>query len=77
MKKDQLLELAEILEYEGNPSNSEKLLSALPNWDSVAILGVISFADSIGNSSLTPESFLEAKTVGDIAKLVFPEGAEN
>lgn len=77
MTNEHLRELAEILEYDGNPENSDEPLSKLPNWDSVAILGVISLAENLGNSSLTPESFHDAETVGDVTKLVFTKGVNN
>ena len=45
-------------------------LSALPEWDSLAALGVIVMFDMIYNKSLTGEDLYAATTVGDLYRRV-------
>ncbi|BDC52867.1 hypothetical protein F183_A51820 [Bryobacterales bacterium F-183] len=64
-----LLDLGELLESEQPLDGSEELAS-LENWDSMAVIAFIAFADDKCGKSLVAKDINACKTVGDLVNLV-------
>lgn len=75
VSKAQLLDhLTEILEVPaGSLTGSEKLVD-LQEWNSIAMMSFIAFADEHFNKILSPRQFAGCETVNDLAKLLPLEG---
>jgi acyl carrier protein len=75
VSKTQLLEhLTQILEVpEGSLTGDEKL-DDLQEWNSIAMMSFIAFADEHFNKILSPRQFAGCETVNDLGKLLPAEG---
>ena len=69
-KQDFLRAFEEILELDPNVLNGNEQLSALSAWDSLAVLGFISFADQKFSLTVKPLDIRDAKTVNDLMGLL-------
>lgn len=70
-------EFLSILAVEFNVSNDSlnetNLLEAIPNWDSMSILIIMSMVDERFGLTLTADDFAEIKTIGDLLIKIGPE----
>jgi acyl carrier protein len=74
MKKEQFFELlVEELELEDTNISDNTKLNTLNNWDSMAILVVISIADSRFSVKLNSQEIAKAKSIGEIRELIGKE----
>jgi len=74
MKKEQFFELlVEELELEDTNISDNTKLNTLSNWDSMAILVVISIADSRFSVKLDSQEIAKAKSIGEIRELIGKE----
>lgn len=70
MKKNFLKQLEEILERPVGTLTGEEFLTEIPEWDSVAVLGVIALAETMGGRELSPVDFQNVRTVNEVLALV-------
>ena len=68
--QDIIPQLEEMLDRPTGSLTGQELLSDIPEWDSVMVLGVISLSDALGGRELSPEDFKNAKTINDIISLL-------
>ncbi|MCK9206159.1 MAG: acyl carrier protein [Salinivirgaceae bacterium] len=74
MKKEQFFELlVEELELEDTNISDDTKLNTLSNWDSMAILVIISIADSRFSVKLNSQEIAKAKSIGEIRELIGKE----
>ncbi len=65
-----LNELCDLVEVERGALKGSEELAALEAWNSLAVLGVIAWADENNGVTLAPANILECRTVDDLAALV-------
>jgi len=65
-------EFAEMLGVDANSMNVQTDLTALPEWDSVAYLSAMVLIDERLGVSIRPDAISDAKTFGDILRVVEP-----
>jgi len=71
MKLAELYENIEgILELEAGTITGQETLESLGEWNSLAIISFIAFADGMLGLSLNPESLKKAQKVADLVALV-------
>lgn len=71
MKKEELYANIEgILELEPGTVKGDETLESLGDWNSLAIISFIAFADGMLGLSLHPETLKKARTVADLAAMV-------
>lgn len=51
--------------------NGSERLGAIPGWDSLMVLGIISLADEQGVTSVLPDQIHLALTLNDVHRLLF------
>ncbi len=70
MEKSAFLEhFCELLELDNCSLTGDEELSAFESWDSLAVLGFISFADQQFSMVLSPSDINNAQTVNDLIGL--------
>lgn len=70
MQKDFLKQLEELLECPIGSLTGNEILAELPEWDSVAVLGVIALSETMGGRELSPVDFQNVRTVNEVLALV-------
>jgi len=71
MDKENFLEaLEELLELDADSIKGDEALTSLDTWDSLAILGFISFADEKCGKILSVTDINQAQTVNDLYALI-------
>ena len=69
-KKDFFLLIDELLENEPGVITGNEVLTQLPKWDSLAVIGFIAVLDQHFSVSVPAAQILGCKTVDDLAGLV-------
>jgi len=62
--------LESMIEIQSNTLSAQSKLTGIRNWDSLAILSFIAFADKEFTLPLTGEDILKCETVADLAALL-------
>ena len=71
MKKEELYANIEgILELDPGTVKGDETLESLGDWNSLAIISFIAFADGMLGLSLHPDTLKKAKTVTDLTAMV-------
>ena len=71
MSKAQFLDhLSDILEVPSGSLTGDEKLSDLEEWNSIALVSFIAFADEHFQKTLSPRQFATCDTVDDLGKLV-------
>jgi acyl carrier protein len=69
-KQDFLLRLDELIEVSPGTLRGTDLLSDVPGWDSVAIMGFIALVDEEFGAPVLPRRLAACKTVDDLVALL-------
>ena len=69
-KKDFFILLDELFEKEPGTVKGDEVLAAIPQWDSLAVIGFIALLDQHFAVSVPAGRILDCKTVGDLVALV-------
>lgn len=70
MKREEfLLEMDEILGLRAGTLRGDENLDELPNWDSVALVAMISLAESYVGIEIAPDRVVGCSTVADLVEL--------
>ena len=70
MQNDFLKQLEDLLECPIGSLTGSEILAELPEWDSVAVLGVIALSETMGGRALSPVDFQNVRTVNEVLALV-------
>ncbi len=62
--------LCEVLELDKGALKGHEELAELESWNSLAVLGVIAFADENCGVTLSPEKIMACRTVAELVALV-------
>ncbi len=65
-----LLSFEKELEVKKGTFKESKILNKIPQWDSLAVMTFISFANKKFKINVNPDSLSKCKTVGDLGKLL-------
>jgi len=65
-----LSEIANLLELNESDLTEEMLLEGLESWGSISVIGFIAMADEVYGVSVMPSQLREAKTIGDLIKIL-------
>ena len=65
-----LLSFEKELEVKKGTFKESKILNKIPQWDSLAVMTFISFANKKFKRNVNPDSLSKCKTVGDLGKLL-------
>ncbi len=68
-REELLVELTEVLETDVPLAGTEELAS-LDNWDSMAVISLMSMADDRCGVNIAPKKINRCKTVNDLVELV-------
>lgn len=68
-RKDFLLALDEMLEFDPGTLTGDEVLETLENWDSLAVISFIALVDEKLGVVLEGEKLAKAKTVSDLLAL--------
>lgn len=75
MSKTQFLDhLSEVLEVPVGTLSGDEKLSDLEEWNSMAMVSFIAFADEHFGKTLSPRQFAACDTIDDLSMLVGVEG---
>jgi acyl carrier protein len=75
VSKTQVLEqLAQILEVPAGSLTGDEKLDDLQEWNSIAMMSFIAFADEHFNKILSPRQFVACETVNDLGRFLTVEG---
>lgn len=67
-------EISSILGVEQSALDFNSNPSSLPEWDSIAELGIISFLDRVTNGTMEPEDAAKVSSFGAIVEIVRSRG---
>jgi acyl carrier protein len=70
-KKAFIAAVAEILEIDPAPLTGEEKLDDIGNWDSLSVISFVAMVDSDLGQIVDAEKMKEAKTLNDLAALVW------
>lgn len=68
-RDDFLLEMDEILGLRRGSLRGDERLDELQNWDSTALISLISLAESTNDTEISPEQVVDCVTVADLLRL--------
>jgi acyl carrier protein len=76
-REEFLLEMDEILDLKPGTLRGHEKLEDLKNWDSTALISLITMAETNNSAQISPDQVVGCSTVADLLRLAHVDGSSS